>query len=61
MNEASLYVKDNIGADHLTRMNTAAGVTGFMPHAPTPARQSLHFNVYIRVLRLHEFLKELAS
>src|SRR5258708_7034007 len=41
MNEASLYVRDNLGADHLARMNTGAGVTGFMHHAPTPARQSL--------------------
>ena len=60
MNEASLYVRDNLGVDRLARMNTDAGVTGFMPHAPTPARQSLHFNVYIRVLRLQEFLRELA-
>jgi hypothetical protein len=60
MNEASLYVRDNLGKDHLARMNTGAGVVTILHQAPTPERTQLGYNVYIRVLRLQEFLKEMA-
>src|SRR5260221_10087159 len=41
MNEASLYVRDNLGVDRLARMHPDDGVTGFMHRDPIPVRRRL--------------------
>jgi hypothetical protein len=57
-NEAVMkYVDDNLGQGYAARLNSGAGITGFLQQAPEQVRV-LHRSTYIRLIRLHEFLKE---
>jgi hypothetical protein len=57
-NEAVIkYVNDNLGPGYAARLNSGAGITGFVQQAPEPVR-NLHRSTYVRLIRLHEFLKE---
>jgi len=56
--EVMIYVEQTLGEAFATRLNSGAGIGGFIKHAPTELRQKIYTSTYIRIVRLQEFLKE---
>jgi hypothetical protein len=58
--EVVKYISESLGPAYNARLNSGAGISGFLKHAPSELRQKILSSLYVRVTRLNEFLKEMS-